>query len=61
MWWPKYPDGHHITHIYRLIDDDHGTDLIFLSMDMAMSHNLQENTIVDFANDAVKQLSLIHI
>ena len=23
-FWPKYSDGHPITHLYRLIDDDKG-------------------------------------
>ena len=34
----EFADGHHVTHLYRMIDDDDGTDLKFLNMDKAMSH-----------------------
>ena len=34
----EFADGHHVTHLYRMIDDDEGTDLKFPNMDKAMSH-----------------------
>ena len=60
-WRPKYPDGHHITHLYRRIGDDYGSDLYFPDMDEAMSHYLKENQNVDFAKEEVRQRALLQV
>ena len=54
-WWLKFSDGHLVTHLYRLIDNDHGVDLKFPKVTQAMSHKLKEGRVVNFSDKEVKQ------
>ena len=59
-WWPKHDDGHLVSHVYRLIDDDQGVDLVFPKVDNAMSDKLKENRVVNFDDASVRNLALRH-
>ena len=39
-WWPRHEDGTPVTHLYRLIDERYGSDLIHPPSSTAMSHRL---------------------
>ena len=39
-WWPRHEDDILVTHLYRLIDERYGSDLIHPPSSTAMSHRL---------------------
>ena len=46
-WWPRYPNGRLVTHVYRLIDNDAGSDIrrpTFPWWHEDMGRNIPENT-----------------
>ena len=61
QWWLKFADGHPVTHVYRLIDDDNGLDTKFPKVTEAMSHKLKPEAVVDFSDKQVKQQALKHV
>ena len=60
-WWPRHADGHHWTHLWRLIDDDWGTDIAFPQLLPPLSDKVKENTKVDFQDADVKRQVIRHI
>ena len=46
-WWPTNADGSHISHVYRLIDEDQGSDIRCPEIDKAMSHKNACSLCVD--------------
>ena len=60
-WWPKYPDGQYIRHLYHLLDAEHGSDIYFPDIELAMSHYLRENQPVDFTDYEVQKWALLHV
>ena len=60
-WWPLHADGKMVTHLYRLIDDDEGVDLQFPRLDDDMATLFEENQVVDFREDRVRNLLVGHV
>ena len=61
QWWLKFADGHPVTHVYRLIDDDNGLDTKIPKVTEAMSHKLKPEAVVDFSDKQVKQQAITHV
>ena len=59
-WWPRHNDGEIVTHLYRLIDERRGTDLIY-SVKAAMSQMCPEDELVDFSHPDVIRQALMHV
>ena len=60
-WWPTNADGSHISHVYRLIDEDQGSDIRCPEIDKAMSHILKPETPVDLGQNESKEQAIKHI
>ena len=61
MWWPKNADGSPIKYVYRLIDNEEGSDLKLPRMGKAMRDIFQAETPVDFERVEARQHALKHI
>ena len=60
-WWPRHEDDILVTHLYRLIDELHCTAVHQHRPSEAMSHRLQEDQNVNFADEVVRQQALKHV
>ena len=54
-WWPLHRDGHYITHVYRLIDDEKMLVTTSSRVSPAMSHKLKPEKVGDFSDSEVKR------
>ena len=59
-WWPMMPDGTIVTHLYRLLDEQDGSDIQHpLGIHPAIRHKLRENEPVDFRDIDLKKETLM--
>ena len=59
-WLLEHVDGRFVTHLYRLIDDDQGKELVFSDVGDAMRDKLRPNDVVNFNNESVRNLAMQH-
>ena len=61
-WWPMMPDGTIVTHLYRLSDEQNGSDIQHpLGIHPAIDHKILENEPVDFRDIELKKHALIQL
>ena len=65
-WWPLHSDGRLVTHLYRLIDTEFGTDIAPPTFPTernaeAISHKLKPEKRVDFSDPVVNEFALYHV
>ena len=60
-WWPMHDNGVLVTHLYRLICESRGTDLVFPAVTERMARKLQKDEDVDFRDKDVILQALCHV